>query len=601
MDKIQITAIIGALSQRFESVEKTVSQRLDNAFEKCRKGKSRLIKGDLSGIQDFIYNVNRAEDVDGGAAKRLRGRSFYVSAACLAFSTELLNELGEPMCCRLSWSGGKFLLMVPESKKLDEKVWEWKKEVDDWLWAELWGDVFLNLAVSEPRPVNELNDQYIQISQDLQNRLERGKLKKFEETLREEMPCDKSKHNTSYRERVFDTGYEQECHSCGRLPRMGNRAKGKAGWEPNLCYICNKLENVAGYKGLPSRPYVVCSKQQGAENQSVQIHKTWAILANSGDELVPAYLPQLYKPGEEDLKKRELCDRACTLIESQRGKGRANCNDERLPTRFHCLAALVNDKAKAKGNKKIAVMAGDMDHLSVMMNSIPDMTLKQAVKLGEFIYHFFAVEMIELLKKYEMYLVYSGGDDFVVVGAWERVFKFADELSRRWEGLMPEGTTQSERLTFSAGVQITNPQYPIYEGIDQARGLLKNAKDEGRNRIDVMGVVMEWETYREALEKAKWFKDQVRDGDNQEGPITIGFLYRMYDILEQYNKWHTDRDPIGLQYASQLATHTQRNIKDNPMGNEVKSCLQPLLKVGDETLLPHFRFILDWVVLMKRD
>ncbi|MBM3241152.1 type III-A CRISPR-associated protein Cas10/Csm1 [Candidatus Poribacteria bacterium] len=612
MDRTQIAVVIDGLSQHLKG-KTEVSDRLKNAFKHCSehgKGKARLIKGDLSGIQTFIYNVNRAEDVDGGVAKRLRGRSFYLSAFCLAMAEELRVKLGLPKYCRLSWSGGKFLLMVPESKTLEKTVWEWKEKIDDWLWGEFWGDLFLNLAISEALTPEELNAQYIRVSQCLQNQLELHKLMKFDKTLPKELTVRGGECKANYRDRVFDTGYVTECHSCRELPRMGDKAKEKE-WKENLCCVCNELEDLASYKKLPLHPYVVCGsrkelKQRNLWNdKNVQFHNTWAVLfdekVSDDAELVPAYSPPLYGENEEERKRDELCDRACTLGAAQQVKGKANCENDRLATRFHCLAALVNDRAPAKGNKKIAVMAGDVDYLSVIMNSIHDMQLEQAVVLSELIYRFFADEMIKLLERYEIYLAYSGGDDFVVIGAWDRVLDFACELSQKWDGMMPAGDKPMECLTFSAGVQITNPQYPIYEGITQAQDRMKNAKENGRNRIDVMKVVMEWKTYRDALEKAKWLKCRIRDEENPDGPITIGFMYKMYDILEQYKKWSEERDRIGLQYPSQLTTHIQRNVAENQKGDEVKKFLQPLLKFNDETLLPHFRFILDWVVLMKRD
>ena len=608
MKSEQIQNLIESLSSRMAETKPEAEARVEKAKAYCAEhGKNRmarLIKGDLSGIQMFIYNVNRAEDVDGGAAKRLRGRSFYVSAACLAFSTELLANLDLPACCRLSWSGGKFLLMVPERDGLADRVWEWKEGIDYWLWGEVWGDLFLNLAISHPYSVDEVDRKYIAISQDLQNQLELGKLRKFESTLSEEIYVAVGAGAAVYHDRVFENNYVEECHSCNHLPRVGESHL--EGQKVNLCMVCNHHEKIGSFPRLPTHPFVVCrteatqAEEELWKEKGVKFHDTWIVLCDDpippDAERVPAFSPELYQPGEEKRKIAELCD-VCTLIPSQRIKGKMNCLEDRLATRFHCLAALANEKQDTKGNKKIAVMAGDMDHLSVVMNAVPGVTLKQAVTLGELIYHFFTVDMIKRLKAYQLYLAYSGGDDFVVIGAWDRVVEFAAELSERWEEMLPEGA----RLTFSAGLQITNPQYPIYEGIYSAQRLLKNAKEEGRNRIDVMGIVMEWERFRKALKEAKWLKDQVRDASVLDGPITIGFLYRMYDIWREYDeKWRKERDPVGLRYISQLTTHIQRNVQDTLGGNEVKAWLQPLLNPSDEKLLPHFRFILDWVVLMKR-
>ena len=74
MKSEQIQNLIESLSPRMAETKPEAEARVEKAKAYCAEhGKNRmarLIKGDLSGIQMFIYNVNRAEDVDGGAAKR---------------------------------------------------------------------------------------------------------------------------------------------------------------------------------------------------------------------------------------------------------------------------------------------------------------------------------------------------------------------------------------------------------------------------------------------------------------------------------------------------------------------------------------------------
>lgn len=67
-----------------------------------------LVKGDLSGIQDFIYLTGR-----GGAARGLKGRSFFLQLLTEAIAQFILRKLNLPIVCQLLASGGHFYLLIP--------------------------------------------------------------------------------------------------------------------------------------------------------------------------------------------------------------------------------------------------------------------------------------------------------------------------------------------------------------------------------------------------------------------------------------------------------------------------------------------------------
>ncbi len=67
-----------------------------------------LIGGDLSGLQDFLYSVP-AE----GAARQLRGRSFYLQLLTDACARFVLRASGMPLCNLLYAGGGRFYVVAP--------------------------------------------------------------------------------------------------------------------------------------------------------------------------------------------------------------------------------------------------------------------------------------------------------------------------------------------------------------------------------------------------------------------------------------------------------------------------------------------------------
>ena len=69
-----------------------------------------LLKGDLSGIQDFIFNVSSKK-----AAKSLKSRSFYVQIVgdlALKFIESDITDLDDFSCEVLYNGGGNFYLNI---------------------------------------------------------------------------------------------------------------------------------------------------------------------------------------------------------------------------------------------------------------------------------------------------------------------------------------------------------------------------------------------------------------------------------------------------------------------------------------------------------
>jgi CRISPR-associated protein Csm1 len=67
-----------------------------------------LVKGDLSGIQDFLYLTGR-----GGVASGLKGRSAFLQLLTEAIADFVLRQLELPPVCLLLASGGHFYLLAP--------------------------------------------------------------------------------------------------------------------------------------------------------------------------------------------------------------------------------------------------------------------------------------------------------------------------------------------------------------------------------------------------------------------------------------------------------------------------------------------------------
>ena len=129
-DHLRTTAAIAACIGR-ELTETEVDDELKLLIAKKESDRniSALIKGDISGIQNFLYHV-----LSDGAANQLRGRSFYLQLLTEAIAHWVLKQLDLPITNLLLASGGHFYILGPYTaakekldtlrQKISEKLWE---------------------------------------------------------------------------------------------------------------------------------------------------------------------------------------------------------------------------------------------------------------------------------------------------------------------------------------------------------------------------------------------------------------------------------------------------------------------------------------------
>ena len=108
-DHLRTTAAIAACIGR-ELSETEVDEELKLLIAKKESDRNicALIKGDISGIQNFLYHI-----LSDGASNQLRGRSFYLQLLTEAIAHWVLRQLDLPITNLLLASGGHFFILAP--------------------------------------------------------------------------------------------------------------------------------------------------------------------------------------------------------------------------------------------------------------------------------------------------------------------------------------------------------------------------------------------------------------------------------------------------------------------------------------------------------
>jgi CRISPR-associated protein Csm1 len=160
--------------------------------------------------------------------------------------------------------------------------------------------------------------------------------------------------------------------------------------------------------------------------------------------------------------------------------------------------------ARASGVQSWGVLRGDVDNFAIRMARAQ--SIEEHIQLSVMYKQFFAGELEVLCSLPEFWqkvtVLYTGGDDFAVYGAWdaltalaseiERLFhRFADQNLKDFVG--PEGKTLTMALALAPSVDSS-----LGAVFEQAGQRLEAAKSSHKDCIWLLGRTLEWKQFGEA-------------------------------------------------------------------------------------------------------
>ncbi len=194
-----------------------------------------LVEGDIGGIQNFIYNIHKTSESELSIAKALRGRSFFLSMLSEVFVRYILKELNYPITNALYIGGGKFQLLLANTKNNTEKLLEIEKQINRWMHREFQGELSISIAfvcmkgsalrernIEDNTGENNEPKTYLDHVEWLQLELDSKKKKKFDELIFEDFDEEKD-----------PTSAENICPSCRTFHKERNK---------DLCQWCHMSE-----------------------------------------------------------------------------------------------------------------------------------------------------------------------------------------------------------------------------------------------------------------------------------------------------------------------------------------------------------------------
>lgn len=150
-------------------------------------------------------------------------------------------------------------------------------------------------------------------------------------------------------------------------------------------------------------------------------------------------------------------------------------------------------------------------------------------------------------------LVYSGGHDFAVAGAWDALLNVANEFHRiftLFAGDLPGGKAQTEGTALSAALTVAEPGEPLAAVWQRNKASIETVKSSGGDALALFGRILDWP----ALKDAEGLKTRIRK---------LRDVYHCPpEVFEELEDFYGVRG-AGEQLASPRARRRERSV-DRP-------------------------------------
>jgi CRISPR-associated protein Csm1 len=499
-DHLRMTA---ALTVCLAELPEETLRRLE---EKTRTGEfpeepvALLIGGDLSGIQRFLYAISSE-----GAAKSLRGRSAYLALLADAAVEFLLRELDLPPTQVVYRSGGHFYLLAPLSAR--DRLPQLADRLDEILIQAHGGDlaIALDAVPLKARDFHLKEGGLPERWADLSARLGAQKSRRFRRSM--------ARHYEILFGPFGGGGLRPRCEVCHAEEETGGPLARPVETRPDegvaKCALCRSFEELGDDIARRS-DFLILRPAQGA----LRGRLTWrTVLGALGVEFRfcdRRGLRDSFRPGDRVIR---LHDGDLSPVEG------VPVHDFRyLPAftpmdRDGTIVELGEMAKSAKGTPAWACLRMDVDHLGRLFRYGlgARYSLSRVATLSHLIALFFEGYLRVLCRQVDpearhLYLIYSGGDDLLAVGSWDRALELAfraREDFRRFAAGNPS-------VTLSGGISMHPEKFPLYQAAAEAGDHLEAAKGlrraDGRDKdaFGFFGLPMAWED-------AEWVREWARE------------------------------------------------------------------------------------------
>lgn len=562
-----------------------------------------ILKGAISGIQKYIYHNIKAEQIGDAvkASKKLRGRSFLVAFINQVIAESLVEELGLEQANILFVGGGHFTLLLPNKDELTGKLNALLKKINLGLLDEVGPQ--LSLLTAWVACEGNIGQNFAENYKKVHRKLEASKQRRYHAYLTEVF------EHFEKLEDLQNTRQEKEEIRLGQLAPYARYILEVGGSEEALENLANKVPKankpaIAALSFLGKHFYVVKEEElveneddQELKNELRQFLETHKEGLEALDHLKVIALnnPNVLETVEAfsglglDIGYgfRFVGNYAPIYKEAFKYDYPAENGNVML---FEDLAKLDKDKEPTLTHDQLGVMRLDVDDLGVIfahgLGKKEENTMERLLSLSREFQLFFGGYFNKLAEHHHLYVTYSGGDDAFVIGSWLNTIHFADTLNKEFQ----QFTCGNSQVSFSAGIFICNPHYPIPRLAKDGEKVEKAAKqypaeekkkeDKAKNALHLFQHTLPWADFQKMIAFEEKLSQVLPKGESAEGrKIRRSMLRRFLRIIQSSRGQTFERYRAVASLHGLLARHgygqgeMQKAVLDEA-GELIKELLQ---------------------------
>jgi len=468
-DHVKITAALAGCIYSWTE-EQGITDYKDLLFDKEKDFYNNevffLYSMDMSGIQDFIYHQFGTDDV----LKNLRARSFYLEILLENLIDEVLENLQLSRANLIYSGGGHAWLLLPNTKSAAERIHTFENKANAWLLdtfgTELYmasGGMSCSASMLENKPEGSYKDLFRSVSRKVSyNKLHRYTAEQVI-ALNGIVDADEAGQDVV---RIQAKGHDgtRECRICHRSDHLK---------EDDLCTICDGLSRLS---------------------KAVLTSEFYAVSSEPRDGRLPVFQDQYLVPiGKEALRKMIAEDKYYIRAYSKNKMYTGQSYATKLWVADYSSAQTLGELVdESSGIRRLGVIRADVDNLgTAFVSGFPEeyQTLSRSASFSRMLSLFFKKNVNDILRNPKFYLgdggdkrnctvIYAGGDDLFIIGAWKDIIEFSVDLQEKLAAF------SENTLKISAGIGIYDEKYPISYIATKSGDLESQSKHlDGKNAV----------------------------------------------------------------------------------------------------------------------
>ena len=547
------------------------------------KQRGFFIKGDVSGIQEFIFNVKSEK-----AARVLNARSAYIQLYTRIVKQYLSKELEKIGTVTLfSEGGGSFFLYLENSQHslADIKAIVKNAEIEANQKAMI-DDLYMVISVVEYADKEKFGDrksealETIETEGDEKEKKEeigywagitkasnKDKLLKFA-SIGDEGEIDNSENDYPFAPYVHEHEQHDWTKFAHEFAKRGIREITLSSIEAQHAKVFEtKLESLISTFQMGERMSADIKNQIQDNFYKGKIQNK---LPEWREDLMKAYEKEI----KREVEKRKINARYLNEDEQDEEIQRNSIID------YSFLAYFAGERT---GTEKLGILKMDVDSLGLLFQYQTNRT--EAERVSKEIKSFFEERLYEMLQrnikhdydtehrevnpdKYRdnIYTVFAGGDDCFFVGGWDTILDWAALVRKDFKTYVTEKNiihpTTEKIPTISAGIAIVGAKFPVIRFAKLAESAIDKAKASNRrgpkNKICLFDQVLTWNEYIKARRWAKELKTLI---ENDEKKSTLEQIKRSAIGFEKLQEKAID-GKISAPKVANLFYYIRRNINE---------------------------------------